>query len=178
MKPDLLLLNGSVLSMDPEAPRHAAVALRGGRVLAVGSVEEVEATVAPGARRVDLAGAVVLPGVTIGDGAIIAARSVVTKDVPPYAIVAGNAAKAFPGLGTLGGGLAHAVAYGLIFDSLGRALAATMAETRALAETASEAERSYLRLTIEHPLHPPCPQCIARHETGNAGKAKSRLRRP
>ncbi len=62
MKPDLLLLNGSVLSMDPEAPRHAAVALRGGRVLAVGSVEEVEATLAPGARRVDLAGAVVLPG--------------------------------------------------------------------------------------------------------------------
>jgi hypothetical protein len=46
--------------------------------------------------------------------------------------VAGNALKAFPGLGTLGGGLLHAVAYGLIFDSLGRALAATMAETRAL----------------------------------------------
>lgn len=32
-------------------------------------------------------------GVTIGDGAIIAARSVVVKDVPPYAIVAGNPAK-------------------------------------------------------------------------------------
>lgn len=42
--------------------------------------------------------------------------------------IAGNAAKAFPGLGTLGGGLAHAVAYGLIFDSLGRALATTLAE--------------------------------------------------
>ncbi len=37
--------------------------------------------------------AIIMPGVTIGDGAIIAARSVVTKDVPPYAIVAGNAAK-------------------------------------------------------------------------------------
>lgn len=32
-------------------------------------------------------------GVTIGDGAIIAARAVVVKDVPPYAIVAGNPAK-------------------------------------------------------------------------------------
>ncbi len=42
--------------------------------------------------------------------------------------IAGNAAKAFPGLGTLGGGLAHAVAYGLIFDSLGRAVAATLAD--------------------------------------------------
>jgi GTP-binding protein EngB required for normal cell division len=42
--------------------------------------------------------------------------------------IAGNAMKAFPGLGTLGGGLVHAVAYGLVFDSLGRAVAATLAE--------------------------------------------------
>jgi acetyltransferase-like isoleucine patch superfamily enzyme len=35
-------------------------------------------------------GALILSGVTIGDGAIVAAQSVVTKDVPPYAIVAGN----------------------------------------------------------------------------------------
>lgn len=34
-------------------------------------------------------GAFILPGVKIGDGACIAARSVVTKDVPPYAVVAG-----------------------------------------------------------------------------------------
>jgi hypothetical protein len=41
--------------------------------------------------------------------------------------IAGNALKAFPGLGTLSGGLIHAVAYGLIFDSLGRAAAQTLA---------------------------------------------------
>lgn len=35
----------------------------------------------------------IMPAVTIGDGAIIASRSVVTKDVPPYTIVAGNPAK-------------------------------------------------------------------------------------
>ena len=44
--------------------------------------------------------------------------------------VAGNALKAFPGFGTLGGGLLHAVAYGLIFHSLGHALAASFAELR------------------------------------------------
>jgi virginiamycin A acetyltransferase len=37
--------------------------------------------------------ALILPGVTIGDGAIISARSVVTKEVPPYAIVGGNPAR-------------------------------------------------------------------------------------
>lgn len=37
--------------------------------------------------------ALIMPAVLIGDGAIIAARSVVTKNVPPYTIVAGNPAK-------------------------------------------------------------------------------------
>jgi len=32
----------------------------------------------------------IMSGVTIGHGAVIAARAVVTRDVPPYAIVAGN----------------------------------------------------------------------------------------
>jgi acetyltransferase-like isoleucine patch superfamily enzyme len=35
----------------------------------------------------------ILPGVTVGEGAIVGAGSVVTKDVPNYALVAGNPAK-------------------------------------------------------------------------------------
>jgi virginiamycin A acetyltransferase len=37
--------------------------------------------------------AVVMPGVQVGDGAVIAAKSVVVKDVLPYAIVGGNPAQ-------------------------------------------------------------------------------------
>lgn len=38
-------------------------------------------------------GAIVLPGVTIGEGAVVAAGAVVTKDVEPWTVVAGNPAK-------------------------------------------------------------------------------------
>jgi len=37
--------------------------------------------------------ATIMPGVKIGHGSIVASKAVVTKDVPPYAIVAGNPAK-------------------------------------------------------------------------------------
>lgn len=37
--------------------------------------------------------ACILPGVTIGEGAIVGARSVVSQDVPPYTVVAGNPAR-------------------------------------------------------------------------------------
>jgi len=43
--------------------------------------------------------AIVLKGVTIGEGAIIGAGSVVSKDVPPFTIVAGNPAKIIRELG-------------------------------------------------------------------------------
>ena len=39
-------------------------------------------------------GCLILPGVTIGHGAVVAARAVVTRDVPPYAVAAGNPARA------------------------------------------------------------------------------------
>lgn len=35
----------------------------------------------------------ILPGINIGEGAIVASGAIVTKDVPPYAVVAGNPAK-------------------------------------------------------------------------------------
>ena len=48
------------------------------------------------------------------------------KALPIALAMAGNGLKAFPGIGTVAGGLVHAVAYGLIFDALGRSLLRTL----------------------------------------------------
>lgn len=76
--------------------------------------------------------------------------------------LAGNALKSFPGIGTLAGGVAHAVAYGMIFDALGRALALSL-ETRGdlrptqaaqafeerLSEDLEASARRFARLALE-----------------------------
>jgi GTP-binding protein EngB required for normal cell division len=60
------------------------------------------------------------------------------KVLPLSLAVAGNGLKAFPGLGTVAGGLVHAVAYGLIFDALGRSLVMTLTKHGAFdSETAA-----------------------------------------
>jgi len=53
-------------------------------------------------------------------------QSRVGRALPLSLAVAGNGLKAFPGLGTVAGGLVHAVAYGLIFDALGRSLVSSL----------------------------------------------------
>jgi len=60
------------------------------------------------------------------------------RALPLSLAVAGNGLKAFPGLGTVAGGLVHAVAYGLIFDALGRSLVLTLTKNGELVpETAA-----------------------------------------
>ena len=55
-------------------------------------------------------------------------QSRVGRALPLSLAVAGNGLKAFPGIGTVAGGIVHAVAYGLIFDALGRSLVHTLAK--------------------------------------------------
>ncbi|MGV6827382.1 MAG: GTPase [bacterium] len=77
--------------------------------------------------------------------------------------VAGNAMKAFPGMGTLAGGLLHAVAYGYLFDALGKGVAGSL-EARGelhplqaadmieeqLHDTLGSSAKHYARLAFEH----------------------------
>ncbi len=56
------------------------------------------------------------------------AQGFVGRALPLMLAVAGNALKAFPGVGTVAGGLAHAVAYGMIFDALGKGLSKSLEE--------------------------------------------------
>ncbi|REE99709.1 hypothetical protein DFJ69_5223 [Thermomonospora umbrina] len=60
--PDLVFLNGRVFTSDPARPYAQAVAVRGGRIAAVGSEAEVARTRGPRTEIVDLAGGLVLPG--------------------------------------------------------------------------------------------------------------------
>ena len=46
------------------------------------------------------AGAIVLPGVTIGDDSVIGAGSVVTKDIPPHVVAVGNPCRVLREIGT------------------------------------------------------------------------------
>ena len=59
---DLVLTGGRVRTLDPERPKADAVAIAGGRILAVGDEREVLALRAPATQVVELDGATVLPG--------------------------------------------------------------------------------------------------------------------
>jgi predicted amidohydrolase YtcJ len=59
---DLLLHNGVIRTMDPANPAAEAIAIGGGRILALGTAAVLEGLCGPGTRRVDLGGRMVMPG--------------------------------------------------------------------------------------------------------------------
>ncbi|GAA2910737.1 amidohydrolase [Streptosporangium fragile] len=62
MHADLLFVNGHVFTASPGAPRARAVAVRDGRIVAVGEDEDVRELGGPGTEIVDLAGRLLAPG--------------------------------------------------------------------------------------------------------------------
>ena len=72
------------------------------------------------------------------------------KTLPLLLAIAGNGLKAFPGMGTISGGAMHAVAYGMIFDTLGRSVSRTLEVTGQLSPVLiSDLYKEQLSETIE-----------------------------
>ena len=61
--PELILVNGDLLTQDPAMPRAQAIAIANGHILAVGTNADMRRLSGPGTRIVDLGGKVVIPGV-------------------------------------------------------------------------------------------------------------------
>jgi len=59
---DAKLVGGTIITMDPRRPAATAVAIRGGRIVAVGDDHEIRTAAVPGAELIDLRGHTVLPG--------------------------------------------------------------------------------------------------------------------
>ena len=100
---DLILTGGRVLTMDPSRPRVTALAVRGDRLLAVGTDGEIEALAGPATERIDARGRTVVPGfIDAHSHPLFAEEAVgVNVNLPRIADVkkalAGKAAKTPPG---------------------------------------------------------------------------------
>jgi predicted amidohydrolase YtcJ len=62
--PDLLLYNGKIYTQDPQTPQASAVAMRGGRIIAIGADEEIRQLASTHTQQIDLQGRRALPGLT------------------------------------------------------------------------------------------------------------------
>ena len=67
-EPTAVFVNADVVTMDERRPTAQAVAVRGGRILAVGDLDAVLAAAGRGARIVDLGGRTLIPGFVDGHG--------------------------------------------------------------------------------------------------------------
>jgi len=62
--PALILYNGKILTQDPALPQASAIAIRGNRILAVGTDQDILALANRNTRQIDLDGRLALPGFT------------------------------------------------------------------------------------------------------------------
>jgi predicted amidohydrolase YtcJ len=59
---DTVLVNGKILTVDSQSPVREAIAIRGGRILAVGTTADIRKLAGPSTRSIDLQGRTVIPG--------------------------------------------------------------------------------------------------------------------
>jgi hypothetical protein len=65
---DLLLVNGTIVTVDSQRPQVQAIAIKGDRIMAVGTTAEMDRLRGPATRRIDLAGQLAIPGFIEGHG--------------------------------------------------------------------------------------------------------------
>ena len=68
---DLCFVNGAIYTCNPHQPWAEAMAVKGGRIVAVGARAEVEIAAGPGCRRIDLAGRMAMPGIIDGHNHVL-----------------------------------------------------------------------------------------------------------
>jgi hypothetical protein len=79
--PDLILSNGKIVTVDDRFTIAQAVAIRGGRVLAVGSNQEIGQLAGTNTRRIDLRGRTVIPGLIDNHMHLLRAASTWTREL-------------------------------------------------------------------------------------------------
>lgn len=65
---DLLLVNGTIVTVDSARPTAQAIAIKGDRIVALGTTEEMDRYKGPATKRIDLGGKLVIPGLIEGHG--------------------------------------------------------------------------------------------------------------
>ena len=86
--PSLIVLNGKVLTVDPQSTVAEAVAVRDGRILAVGRSDDIRRLAGPATRVIDAAGRSVVPGFIDSDGDNAFAGGDLYKDTMINGVVA------------------------------------------------------------------------------------------
>jgi predicted amidohydrolase YtcJ len=79
--PDLVLSNGKIITVDERFTIAQAVAIRGGRVLATGTNQEINQLAGPNTRRIDLRGKAVIPGLIDNHMHLLRAGSTWAKEL-------------------------------------------------------------------------------------------------
>lgn len=109
---DLVLRNGKIVTMNPAQPEARALAIKGDRILAVGSDEQVQKLIGRSTRVIDLRGKLVVPGLIeshahmlgIGQAKLMLDLVGTTSEEEIARMVAARAKKAKPGEWILGRG--------------------------------------------------------------------------
>ena len=63
VSPDTILVNGRVFTGSETHPYAEAIAIKGTRIFAIGTSDEISSKAGPKTRRIDLAGRLVIPGI-------------------------------------------------------------------------------------------------------------------